>query len=76
MKDAKPIDVLLGSHFRLRKVDLSEKEVKEIEKIPYATTIGSLMYAMMCTRLDITRVVGSMNKFLANPGKEYYQTVK
>lgn len=76
MKDANPISVPLGSHFKLRKVALSENEVKEIKKIHYATTVGSLVYAMMYTRLDITHVVGSMSKFLANPGKEYYQSVK
>lgn len=31
MKDVKPAGVLLGSHFKLRKVDLSENEMKIIE---------------------------------------------
>ena len=35
-------------------------------KIPCASTVGSLMYATVCTRPDITHVVGIMNKFLSN----------
>ena len=42
-----------------------------MEKVPYASTVGSLMYAMVCTRLDIDHVVGSASRFLPNPGKEH-----
>jgi len=31
---------------------------KEIRKIPYASFVGSLMYAMTCTQPDISFVVG------------------
>ena len=36
----------------------SEKEVKEMSKVPYASVVGSLMYVMVCTRPYMTHVVG------------------
>ena len=45
-------------------------------KILYASAVGSLMYAMVCTRSDIAYVVGVVNRFMSNPGKEHWATVK
>ncbi|RVW66917.1 Retrovirus-related Pol polyprotein from transposon TNT 1-94 [Vitis vinifera] len=49
----------------------SEKEKKEIRNVPYASAVGSLMYAMVCTRPDIAHAVRVVSKFLSNPGKEH-----
>ena len=45
-------------------------------KMPYASMIGSLMYAMVCTRLDITQAVGVVSKYMSNPGKQHCEAVK
>ena len=34
------------------------KEKECMQEIPYASVVGSLMYVMLCTRLDICFVVG------------------
>ena len=34
------------------------------------------MYAIICTRPDIAHVVSVASKFMANPGKEHWNTVK
>ncbi|MCI31798.1 leucoanthocyanidin dioxygenase-like, partial [Trifolium medium] len=34
------------------------------------------MYAMVCTRPDIGHSVGAVSRFLSNPGKEHWSTVK
>ena len=44
--------------------------------MPYASVIGSLMYAMVCTRLDIAHVVGVVSKFMSRPGKQHWEAVK
>ena len=31
----------------------TSKEIEEMKAVPYASAVGSLMYAMLCTRLDI-----------------------
>ena len=38
-----------------------------MENIPYASTVGSLMYAQACTHLDIAYVVGMLGRYLSNP---------
>ena len=47
-----------------------------MSKILYASAVGSLMYAMVCTRPDIAYSVGVVSRFLANPGKQHWQEVK
>src|SRR5215813_5991023 len=44
--------------------------------IPYASTVGSLMYAMLCTRLDICFTVGVVSRFQSNPGLDHWVAVK
>ena len=64
---------LLGSHIKLssKQSPSSEKEKEEMRKVPYALAVGSLMYAMVCTRPDIAHAVRVVSKFLSNPGKEH-----
>jgi len=60
MDNAKLVSTPLGNHFKLSK-DQSPKTELEcgyMYKIPYASVIGSLMYAMVCTRPDIAHAVG------------------
>ena len=45
-------------------------------KVPYASAIGSLMYAMVSTRPDIAQAVGVVSRYMNNPGKEHWEAVK
>jgi len=47
-----------------------------MSKVSYASTLGSLMYVMVCTRPNIAHVVGVVSMFLSNPGKEHWEGVK
>lgn len=47
-----------------------------MNKVPYASAVGSLMYAMVCTRSDITHVVGVISRFLSSPDKEHWNAMK
>ena len=60
MDEAKLVSTPLGSHFRLTKDQSPKTEQKQayMSKVPYASAIGSLMYAMVCTRPDIAHAVG------------------
>jgi ATP-binding cassette subfamily B (MDR/TAP) protein 1 len=73
MDNAKPVSTPLGNHFKLSK-DQSPKTKLEcgyMDMIPYASTIGSLMYAMVCTRPDIAHAVGVVSRYMSNPGKQH-----
>ena len=47
-----------------------------MKKVPYASAVGSLMYAMVCTRPDIAFVVGAVSRYMSNPGREHWASVK
>ena len=47
-----------------------------MSKIPYASAIGSLLYAMLCTRPDIAHAVSVTSRYQSNPGKEHWTSVK
>ena len=46
----------------------TKDEKEKMTRVPYANAVGSLMYAMMCTRPDICYVVGLVNRFQSNLG--------
>jgi hypothetical protein len=78
MQNAKPISTPLASHFKLTK-EMCPKTQEEIEymyRVPYSSAVGSLMYAMVCTRPDIAHVVGVVRKYINNLGKEHWEAVK
>ena len=47
-----------------------------MQRVSYASACGSLMYAMVATRPDIACAVGVVSRFMANPGKAYWNAVK
>ncbi|KAL6328733.1 hypothetical protein AAG906_003750 [Vitis piasezkii] len=78
MNEAKPVSTPLGSHFKLNKEQSpkTEEERDHMSKVPYASTIGSLMYVMVCTRPDIAHVVGVVSRFMSRPRKQHWEAVK
>jgi len=47
-----------------------------MHKIPYASVVGSLMYAQVCTRPDMAYIVGVLGRYLSNPGMDYWKAAK
>ena len=47
-----------------------------MRQVPYASVVGSLMYAMLCTRPDIWYSVGMVSRYQSNPGPKHCQAVK
>ena len=47
-----------------------------MSKVPYASAVGCLMYAMVCTRPNLAQVVSTVSKFLSNPGQSHWDVVK
>ena len=47
-----------------------------MRQVPYASTVGSLMYVMFCTRPDICYLVGMVSRYQSNPGPKHQQAVK
>ena len=49
---------------------------EQMKGIPYASAVGSLMYAMVATRPDLAYAVGVVSRYMANPGKRHWKAVK
>ena len=60
MHKAKPVGTPLARHFKpnIKQSPIKDKEEEEMKNVAYSLFVGSLTYAMICTRPDITYVVG------------------
>ena len=63
MQDCKSISTPLPVNFKLSSsmCPSNEAERKEMSRVPYASAVGSLMFAMICTRPDIAQAVGAVS---------------
>ena len=52
------------------------EEKKIMRQVPYASTMGSLMYAMLCTRPDICYSIGIVSRYQSNPGPKHWEVFK
>ena len=57
--------------FTLSQCPKNELEQKEMQKFPHATAVGSLIYAQVCTHLDIAYIVEMLGRNLNNLGMDY-----
>ena len=78
MQDSKPVKVPIPVGVRLsaEQCPKTQEEEEDMSCVPYASAVGSLMYAMVCTRPDIAHAVGVLSRFMSNPRKEHWTTVK
>ena len=54
----------------------TQEDIEYMSKVPYQSAVGSLMYAMVCTRPDIAHAVGVVSRYMSNPGKQHWLAVK
>ena len=47
-----------------------------MKSVPYAATIGSLMYAVVATRADIAHAIGVVRRFMHTPSQSHRNTIK
>ena len=78
MDNAKAVSCPLAAHFKLstKQCPTTNEKKKEMQNVPYASAVGSLMYAMVCTRPDIALAVSTMSRFMSNPGRPHWEAVK
>jgi hypothetical protein len=78
MQNAKPVSTPLANHFKLTKemCPKTKEEIEYMSRVPYSSIVGSLMYAMVCTRPDIAHAMGVVSRCMNNPGKEHWKALK
>ena len=51
------------------------EEEKTLRQVPYASAMGSLMYAMLFIRPDICYSIGIVNQYQSNLGSKHWEVV-
>jgi hypothetical protein len=54
----------------------NELERNQMKAYPYASLVGTLMYAQICTRPDIAYVVGVLGRFQSDLGLDHWRVAK
>jgi len=70
MHHSKPVDTPVenGLTLSLDQCPKTDQEKEKMKDVPYANAVGSLMYAMLCTRPDICFAVGLVSRYQSNLG--------
>ena len=65
-----------GIHLSKKMCPSTPKKIERMSKIPYAFAIGSLTYAMLCTRPNIAHAVSVTSRYQSNLGEEHWTSMK
>ena len=52
------------------------EDMDRMSGVPYTSAIGSIMYAMICTRPDVANALCIASRYQANPGEQHWMAVK
>ena len=78
MENSKKGYLPIGHGISLSKKDcpttLEERE--RMSRVPYASVVGSIMYAMICTRSDVTYSLGVVSRYQSDPRENHWKVVK
>ena len=70
------LPILKGRKLSKAQCPLTDEEIENMKDVPYASAMGSIMYAMLCMRPDVALAISMAGRFQSNPGKEHWLTVK
>ena len=73
---ASPASIVKGDKFETFQCPKNEYEAAQMMTIPYASAVGSIMYAQVCTRPDLAFITGMLGRYQSNPGIDHWKAVK
>lgn len=78
IESAKLVKTPLAQHFKLSSMQSpsTTAETDSMKTIPYSNLVGSLMYTMVCCRLDLAYLMSVVSKFMTNPRKIHWEAAK
>ena len=71
-----PAPIQKGEKYSKAQSPKNDLERSRMENVPYASAVGSLMYAQVCTRPDLAFATGVFSRYLEKPGWDYWVGVK
>jgi hypothetical protein len=70
------LPILSGKILSKAQCPATVKDRETMSNVPYASAIGSIMYAMLCTRPDVSNALSLTSRFQSDPGVEHWTAVK
>ena len=70
------LPVLQGVKLSKTQSPTTVEERERMKVIPYASAIGSIMYAMMCTRSNVCLAISLTGRYQSDPGVDHWTAVK
>jgi hypothetical protein len=78
IQECKPVKVSInvGVKLSIDQCPKTHEEEEDMSHVPYASVVGSVMYAMVCTRPYIAHAVRVLSRYMSKLGKVHWTTVK
>jgi hypothetical protein len=78
MHDAQPVSTPIAPHFKLsaEQCASSYEDIEYISKVLYCSVVSSLMYAMVCSRSDLSYAMSIVSSYMFIPGKGHWRAVQ
>ena len=70
------LPVLQGVKLSQTRCPTTAEDREKMKVIPYASTIGSIMTALLCTKPDVCVAISLAGRYQSNPGVDHWTTVK
>jgi hypothetical protein len=68
---ALPAPIVKGDRYKDFQCPRNQYELDQMKMVPYASAVGSIQYAQVCTRPDLAFVTGLLGRFQSNLGIEH-----
>jgi hypothetical protein len=71
-----PVPSMKGDKLGTFQSPRNQLKINEMKSIYYASAVRSIMYAQVCTRLDLTCITGLLGRFQSNIGIKHCKAAK
>ena len=75
MQNSKAVTTPSVAQFKLSSAlcPQSDEEVDYMSRVPYSSVVGSLMYVMVCSSLNLGYAFSAISRFMEKPDKEHWK---
>jgi hypothetical protein len=70
------LPVLQGVKLSVTQCPTTAEDREKMSVIPYASVIGSIIYAMLCTRPDVSLAISMVGRYQSDLGVDHWTAVK
>ncbi|KAI3700996.1 hypothetical protein L2E82_45637 [Cichorium intybus] len=78
MENSKKGELPIQSNAKLSKTQSpsTDEEIADMSRVRYASVVGSIMYAMICTCPDMSFALSMVSRYQGNPSRAHWIAVK